>query len=215
MRQSSEHDSGLYQPRKRPVQARSRATYDRIVSTASHLFNTVGYERTSMNSIAIEADVSPGTLYQYFPNREPLLLEIFDRELELLGAELFELYVQLIGQPFEVVVRRTAEHIFDQLDAKAEVARAVSTRLPRSETFARIDHLVQRARDVTRAHLAAGGTGLTDDPDLTIWLALGVGEGIISRYIIDPPRPREHLIDQLVRIAVLAGEHVKTEPDEA
>ena len=46
----------------------------RIVAAATELFRTVGYEQTTMDAIAEKAEVSRGTLFNYFPAKDALLV---------------------------------------------------------------------------------------------------------------------------------------------
>jgi AcrR family transcriptional regulator len=61
-----------------------------ILSAAGRLFAREGYHRSGMERIADEAEVSVGTVYFYFKNKEDLLVKLLDRtgyELRnLLGA---------------------------------------------------------------------------------------------------------------------------------
>ncbi|MFL6113768.1 MAG: TetR/AcrR family transcriptional regulator [Catenulispora sp.] len=51
--------------------AQTRAAIQR---QALHLFEQDGYDTTTMEQIAAAADVSPSTLYRYFPTKEDLIL---------------------------------------------------------------------------------------------------------------------------------------------
>lgn len=51
--------------------AQTRAAIQRH---ALHLFERDGYDATTMEQIAAAADVSPSTLYRYFPTKEDLIL---------------------------------------------------------------------------------------------------------------------------------------------
>lgn len=64
------------QPRRRPRQQRSRITVGFIVEAAAQVFGEQGYAGTTTNLVAERAGVSIGTLYQYFPNKDALLLEL-------------------------------------------------------------------------------------------------------------------------------------------
>ena len=70
------------EPRKRPRQRRSQETVDRILDAAARIFGTEGYQRTTTNHIAAEAEISIGSLYQYFPNKDALLVALADRHLD-------------------------------------------------------------------------------------------------------------------------------------
>ncbi len=56
-----------------------------IINAAEKTFFSYGIKNTTMEEIAEEAELSKGTLYLYFKNKEDLLLEIAVKGLEKLG----------------------------------------------------------------------------------------------------------------------------------
>jgi len=52
--------------------------YRTILNAAAQLFARKGYHRTSMEKIADRAEVSVGTVYFYFKNKEDLLVQMID-----------------------------------------------------------------------------------------------------------------------------------------
>jgi len=58
---------------------------DRILDVAKAAFSRSGVN-TSLDDIAKEAGVGPGTLYRHFPTREALLEEVYRTEVEKLAA---------------------------------------------------------------------------------------------------------------------------------
>lgn len=73
--------SRRWNPRRRPVQRRSRETVGYVLEAAAQLFGELGYERTTTNLVAERAGVSIGSVYQYFPNKEALLLALAELHL--------------------------------------------------------------------------------------------------------------------------------------
>ncbi|MCX4582051.1 TetR family transcriptional regulator [Streptomyces sp. NBC_01481] len=67
-------------PRRR--QARGERRIAQLLDAAASVFCTSGYTAASTNAIAREAGVSPGTLYQFFPNKEAIAVELGGRLLE-------------------------------------------------------------------------------------------------------------------------------------
>jgi AcrR family transcriptional regulator len=67
--------------RRRPRQARSRATWEAIVEAASQILERDGAHAFSTGSVAERAGVSIGTLYQYFPDKQAILAAAAKREL--------------------------------------------------------------------------------------------------------------------------------------
>lgn len=71
-----------WERRKRPVQDRSQATVGYVLEAAAQLFGEFGYEQTTTNRVAERAGVSVGSVYQYFPSKEALLVALAERHLE-------------------------------------------------------------------------------------------------------------------------------------
>ncbi|MFE5298524.1 TetR/AcrR family transcriptional regulator [Streptomyces sp. NPDC056632] len=69
------------EPKPRRRQARGERRIAQLLQAAANVFCANGYTATSTNAIAREASVSPGTLYQYFPNKEAIAVELGDRLL--------------------------------------------------------------------------------------------------------------------------------------
>jgi len=63
---------------RKPKQARSIKTKEKILKTALNLFCKKGFYKTTTNEIAKEASIPIGSLYSYFKNKEMILLEILD-----------------------------------------------------------------------------------------------------------------------------------------
>ncbi|HKS68971.1 MAG TPA: TetR/AcrR family transcriptional regulator [Ktedonobacterales bacterium] len=68
--------------RRRPQQLRGQRRIEAILDAAERLFAELGYEATSTNQIAAEADTSIGSLYQFFPNKEAILRALVARSQE-------------------------------------------------------------------------------------------------------------------------------------
>ena len=67
--------------RRRPKQARAQVTVDSILEAAVQVLERSGAAGLNTNSVAERAGVSIGTLYQYFPDKEAILLALARREL--------------------------------------------------------------------------------------------------------------------------------------
>jgi AcrR family transcriptional regulator len=68
--------AGAPKQRKQPTQDRSTATVEAIVEAAIRILRTDGWARLTTTRVAERAGVSVGSLYQYFPNREAIAVEI-------------------------------------------------------------------------------------------------------------------------------------------
>lgn len=69
-------------PRKSPQQARSQAMVESILAATARILVERGYARTNTNLIAEAAGISVGSLYQYFPNKDALIVALHQRHEE-------------------------------------------------------------------------------------------------------------------------------------
>jgi AcrR family transcriptional regulator len=60
-------------PQRKPTQQRSRERLERILDVAEGLIEEKGSEHVKMSEIADLADISIGSLYQYFPDKRALI----------------------------------------------------------------------------------------------------------------------------------------------
>ncbi|WP_250516771.1 TetR family transcriptional regulator [Caballeronia sp. INDeC2] len=103
--------------RRQPAQQRSRERLDRILEAAQQLIAEKGSEHVKMSEIAELAEISIGSLYQYFPDKRAIvrtLAELYADESrrcvrEALNAvqdkaQLLDAFVSLVDQYYEIVL---------------------------------------------------------------------------------------------------------------
>ena len=107
----------------------------RILDAGRTVLIQHGYDGTTTNLIAKEADISPGSLYQYFPSKEAILSELVTRMRLSMSERLAD--ASLIAQDLPLrqaipLLMEAAVHQYatePRLTAALEEAEA---RLPRS-----------------------------------------------------------------------------------
>ena len=104
-------------PRKSPSQERSRRTVNRILDAATRIFHEQGYTDATTNDIADEADVSVGSLYQYFPNKDALLVALTQRHIATTTTDLTNLLLDLPrDSDLETTFRTVVDFLVSQHD---------------------------------------------------------------------------------------------------
>jgi AcrR family transcriptional regulator len=76
--------------RKMPGQARSQETVHIIVEASARILETDGLRGFNTNAIAAKAGVSVGSLYQYFPNKDAIVLALIGNYEERLHSAVVE-----------------------------------------------------------------------------------------------------------------------------
>jgi AcrR family transcriptional regulator len=74
--------------RKNPTQARAGKTVEILYEATAQILQEEGEQALNTNRIAARAGFSIGTLYQYFPSKEAIVLALIDRERNRVIAEL-------------------------------------------------------------------------------------------------------------------------------
>jgi AcrR family transcriptional regulator len=80
----------LVTPRKKPVQGRSKATVDAVLVAAARILEERGQAGFNTNAVAERAGVSIGSLYQYFPSKDAILVALMEQSLAVFSEAMAE-----------------------------------------------------------------------------------------------------------------------------
>lgn len=104
----------------RPLRADARRNRDRLLAVAVAAFARDG--DVTMDAIAKEAGVGPGTLYRHFPTREALIEAAYQNELAKLCGAAAELLAEL---PPDEALRAWMDRFVDYAATKHHMADAL------------------------------------------------------------------------------------------
>src|SRR6266576_53389 len=99
--------------RQQPKPKRGKRKVDHILQVAEAMFAEAGMENVTTNSLAVRAGISIGSLYQFFPNKEAIVVALVERHLDL-GHEVIRAVFRdeqdseterFVGQMFEQSVK--------------------------------------------------------------------------------------------------------------
>lgn len=91
--------------RKSPSQARARRTIETILQATAQILTEEGSERLTTNYLARKAGFSVGTIYQYFPNREAIVLALIERQRGEVERRVQAVLAEGAGQGAEARIR--------------------------------------------------------------------------------------------------------------
>ncbi|TCW22789.1 TetR family transcriptional regulator [Dietzia cinnamea] len=176
---------------------------ERIVEAARVVLVRDGYESFTTNRVADEAEVSPGSLYQYFPDKSALVTVVMDRW----SAEISDRVAASLAAsgPVDVqdpdAVRGIADALLSALEADAGLLRIVWEELPAVRHRAAQHALETRVRELLAVYLSAAGLRSTD-PAARAWVIVMAVENIAVRWVLDRPAiSRDALLDELTALA--------------
>lgn len=198
------------EPRKRPVQDRSRQTVDRILEAAARIFDEDGYRRTTTNRVAEAAGVSVGSLYQYFPNKDALLVALAERHVEEIAGAFTDRLAQLDrDQPALEGVLRSLLELSVDLNATSRLHAILFTDCPRTPALEeRLGGFTSVVVDSVARHLRRTGSGGTD-PHRRAELLVAACDAAVHTVVVPrrPGRSRAAAVEDLLHVLVhgLAG----------
>jgi AcrR family transcriptional regulator len=188
-------------PRKIPKQERARATVAAILQAATYILERRGYEGLNTNAVADKAGVNIASLYQYFPNKEAIFVELLRRHAaETRAATLAVLRAR---------GRSSAKSTVRRMIAGIVAAHAVAPRLHRvfTEEGARLG--LPPFETTSDAELAeegarwmAGVGKKRENAPLALWIVTTAAHAVIHEAFRERPddATSEALVDEVTKL---------------
>ncbi|MBX3189135.1 MAG: TetR/AcrR family transcriptional regulator [Labilithrix sp.] len=188
--------------RKKPQQERSIAMVETLLEAAARVFVKEGYGKATTNRIAAAAGVSVGSLYQYFPSKDAIAVELLRRYREGLMA--------LIGARLGTATPETFEEVVHDLLAELVRAEGINPALHRVlieqvlRTTARREMVgfEERLEAILGEALERAGIALPDR-ELAAFVLVRVVLAVVQGAVVDRPRYKTPaLVDELTFLVV-------------
>ena len=157
-------------PRKKPLQTRSTATVDAIVEATIRILRRHGWAACTTTRIATLAGVSVGSLYQYFPNRNAIAVEIVRQRTRTYLAAVIAADLSGAATPEEAVEAAIAAFVIEKRKS-LDVSFALRDALPEVQGRQAIIEEAWRFVPALQAKLAAAGAETAHPAQLAVALA--------------------------------------------
>ncbi|MFJ7280568.1 TetR/AcrR family transcriptional regulator [Kitasatospora sp. NPDC098663] len=193
------------QPRKQPRQVRAELTRQRVLDAAARVFAEYGYAAGTTNRIAERAGVSIGSLYQYYPNKDAILVELLTRHLDAGMAAGPLDQDELLPESVEGIMRFHVHNVIANHGDDPQLLRVMMEQGPRApELLERVADSEQRriayARKLFRNHPDVR----VADVDIAARLVVSTVEMVVHRVMagpdqVDVARFEDELVTMLTR----------------
>jgi AcrR family transcriptional regulator len=191
--------------RRKPAQERSRAMMDVLVQATTRVLLKDGYEACTTNRVAEEAGVSIGSLYQYFPNKESLVIAVMEKHLTQLHEALAQHLSELTSDDLPTVVREMVRAWLEANRIQPRLHRVLLEQVPRIGAMKRLHELHALYEPMVGAWLEAHHETLDiPNPGIAAYVIIAAVEGVVSRVMVEKPTWVElgMLEQQLVRLVL-------------
>lgn len=191
-------------PRNQPTQRRSKDTVDAILTATERLLVDEGFAACTTNRVAAVAGVSIGSLYQYYPNKDALLVAVMERHQVRLREHLTARLATLGEADLPTAVRAMVHGMLEGELLQPKLHRVILEEVPRvalrrmHEVHGEYEPLIIAWLEANRVRL-----GL-DSPAVAAYVLIGAVEGVLNRVILERPTWLEAglLADHLTRLVL-------------
>ncbi len=192
------------EPRKAPQQSRSVVTVEAIYDATIQILLRSGHDRLTTVHVSERAGVSVGTLYQYFPNKQALLLAVLERHLDRTARAVEDVCAANHFQPLEVMMDELVNRFID-----AKLAdRDTSVALYRIAAEPGGDLIIARTRSRFQAAMTAmlrtAKLPLSADVPFMVHVIYLTMAGTLRGHLESnaPPRTTKKLREHLAKLLV-------------
>ena len=158
------------------MQARSTVTVEAIYEATFQVLLAVGPDRLTTTRVAERAGVSVGTLYQYFPNKQSLLLSALEKHLDRVVSAVELACRRNHGQQVSTMIESVVEAFVDVKMERSDISMALYATAVGAQERALVNKVGKRARDAMASMLAtAPNTKFADLPFTSLMLISAIG----------------------------------------
>jgi AcrR family transcriptional regulator len=187
------------EPRKTPVQERSTVTVEAIYEATFQVLLAAGPDRLTTTRVAERAGVSVGTLYQYFPNKQSLLLSALEKHVDQVVSAVELACRRNHGQQLSTMIESVVEAFVDAKMERSDISMALYATAVGAQERALVNKAEKRARTAMASMLATAPNTEFADLQFTSLMLLSAMGGA-TRAVLEagsPPRMVRLLRKQL------------------
>ncbi|QHC33168.1 TetR family transcriptional regulator [Streptomyces sp. HF10] len=174
---------------------------ERIVTAGRSVLARDGYARFVTTRVANEAGISPGSLYQYFRDKDELLTVLMERYWAETGDRVAAALADRLNDPPDRLIRNAVEALLFALEHDSQLLRVVVEEVPPRYSEAHLHALRRRVQDLGSAYLAGRAPGERSGTTRS-WVIVSAMEALSVRWILERPAiRREELTDELTLLA--------------
>ncbi len=164
------------QPRKVPRQARAAVTVAAVIEAAARILEAEGLVGLNTNAIASKAGVSVGSLYQYFPSKDAILVALISREAEAFHVALDQTLGEIASLGLTTAVARLAGAAVRHQASRPGLSRILDLEEQRLGLDAEVGEASARTGVLIERFLAGRNLGGSQ----AAWDIMGLARGLID-----------------------------------
>ncbi len=191
------------------IAAHKAATHAQILAAATDLFLSQGYAAISYGDIAAEIGVGRTTLYEYFPDKEAILVHLVENSIPPLVDEMIDGIPSGLGarERLGELILRNLEFVSDQNNLGTLIMREVPLLSPAAQDRVRLAHQrLEREVATVCEQAVASGEFRPLDPQLAGRIVSSTMFGALRVLLReDDPKQRLHEVADALLTVLFDG----------
>jgi len=192
-----------------PRQQRSKETVDRIIRAATQVIQRDGFAKFSTNAVAAKAGVGIASIYEYFEDKDALLVAVLEREMPELWDALEERLPRWLESDVDAALQDLFSFAVREIRSRANIVGAAAGYMHGPSNLPSAARFLGQIEMLFRLLLGKFSRRTDRDPALDAYLVthafVGIGTGIASG--LPPGKTEDDVVDWLVHVTlgVLGG----------
>jgi AcrR family transcriptional regulator len=158
-----------------------------MVQATTRVLLKEGYEACTTNRVAEMAGVSVGSLYQYFPNKEALVVAVMERYQAELQEAMVARLAELATADLKTAVRSMVSAFLEVPRLQPRLYRVLFEQVPRIGALKRLHELNAQYVPLLEAWLEAHRSEIDVNPSVAARVLIAAVEGVLSRTMMERP----------------------------
>lgn len=185
-----------------------------LLEAATRVFVKEGYAKATTNRIATAAGVSVGSLYQYFPSKDAIAVELLRRYRDGLVDLIATRLGSATRETFATVVRELIGDLLRAEGINPALHRVLIEQVLRTSARREMLGFEERLEAVLADAIRKAGIAL-DDPELSSFVLVRVVLSVVQSVVVDRPRFKTPaMADELTHLVMGYVSHPRSERSE-
>ncbi|WP_228047552.1 TetR/AcrR family transcriptional regulator [Saccharopolyspora montiporae] len=160
-----------------------------------------GYANFSTNRVAEAAGTSPGSLYQYFRDKDDLLTVILDQYWDEAAQRVEASLADRLSDSPDQMVRNVVNALLLALEQDSQLLHVAVEAIPQQRLQSRHQALRRRVQDLVSTYLNLLLRSSGRNASTRAWVIVVSMEGLAVRWVLDRPDiSREELVEELTAL---------------
>jgi AcrR family transcriptional regulator len=215
--ESGEHRRKTITRRRLPVQQRARHTVDAIIQATAELVSTRRFDEVNTRMIAERAGVSIGSLYQYFPTYEAILLAWYEHIATDAARRIRIATVNVMDLPLRDAIRYSCKTLLGIYELHWLPLIEMPRQVPQIEQVIRFTSLERLNRGNIMLYLSQHPEFNADQAEKHAFFIETFVNEVMERFVVESPPflNSEDVVDEVSSfICFYLDKNRKSRPDE-